>query len=81
MDNFSYQPVNMSIAPQQNIIQQYQQAMQNPKAFTDYIARINPQLYQRAMQLMQGGNPQQIVMQMLQSRGLNPGMFNLPGIM
>ena len=59
--------------------QAYQNAMRDPKAFVEQIKRTNPQAYQRAMQLANSANPQTIVMQILQSRGLNPGMFNLPG--
>lgn len=69
---------NVPNAAPMNIQQAYQAAMQNPQAFREMIMRNNPQAYQRAMQIMQSGNPQQAVMQMLQARGLNPAMFNLP---
>lgn len=61
-----------------SIQQAYQRAMQNPKAFADFMRTNNPDAYQRALQVMQSGNPQQMVMQMLQSRGLSASMFNLP---
>lgn len=72
MDNTPY---NQGVSLQQA----YQNAMRDPKAFIEQIKRSNPQAYQRAMQLANSSNPQTIVMQILQSRGLNPGMFNLPG--
>ena len=76
MDNASFTTVqNQQVNP---LVQQYQYAMQNPTAFVEQIKRSNPQAYQRAMQLAQCSNPQQAVMQILQSRGLNPAMFNLP---
>jgi hypothetical protein len=70
-----------SIVSQSNpLMQMYQQAMQNPNAFIEQIKRNNPQAYQRAMQLANFSNPKQVVIQMLQERGLNPSMFNLSNI-
>ena len=74
---FNSMPVGPMVNP---LVQQYQQAMQNPSAFIEQIKRVNPQAYQRAMQLAQCSNPQMAVMQILQSRGLTPAMFNLPNI-
>lgn len=62
-----------------NIQQAYKQAMQNPQAFINHMLQTNPQAYQRAMQIAQSQNPQATIMQMLQSRGLSPNMFNLFG--
>lgn len=72
-------PFNSTPQGSFNIQQAYQQAMQNPQAFVNYMAQMNPQAYQRAMQIAQSQNPQAAVMQMLQNRGLNPNMFNLFG--
>lgn len=63
-----------------NINNIYQKAMQNPKAFEEHIKRTNPQAYQRALSIARAQNPQQAVMQILQSRGINPGSINLPGL-
>ena len=57
--------------------QLYQNAMQNPYAFQQYVMNNMPQAYQRAMQIMQSGNPQAVIMQMLQANGLNLGNFKL----
>ena len=88
MDRFSSQCVNpnspvnvVNINNNQDIVQQFRMAMSNPKQFTDYFAKNNPQAYQYAMQLANNSNPRQLVLQMLKARGLNPGMFNLPGYM
>ena len=55
--------------------QMYQNAMQNPQAFQHYVMKNMPQAYQKALQIMQSGNPQAVVMQMLQSNGLNINNF------
>lgn len=57
-----------------------QQARQNPRAFEDMVRQTNPQAYQQAMQIRNSGNPQQFIMQMLQSRGINPGILKMFGI-
>lgn len=75
MDNATYN----NVVPQGNIVQVYQNAMRNPKQFEEYVKRTNPQVYERAMQLANVQNPQQAVLQILRSRGMTPGMFNLPG--
>lgn len=69
------------LQPQPNIFDIAQRAKQNPREFEDYMRRNNPQAYQQAMQIRNSfNNPQQVVMQMAQQRGLNPNilrMFNL----
>lgn len=75
MDRMPFNPMQGNV----NIQQAYQQAMQNPQAFINHMMQTNPQAYQRAMQIAQSQNPQAAIMQMLQSRGLSPNMFNLFG--
>jgi hypothetical protein len=75
-NNVTFSPVSQNSS--NNFMQLLQQARQNPQAFNDFVRQNNPQAYQQAMQIMQSGNPQQVIIQMLQSRGLNPAMFNLP---
>lgn len=78
MDNAVYN-VSNPMGNTQSLQQAYQNAMQNPKAFVEQLRANNPQLVQRAIQLAQSSSPQAVVMQMLQSRGINPAMFNIPG--
>lgn len=61
----------------ENIIQQ---AKSNPKGFEDYIKRTNPQAYQQAMQIRNSQNPKAIIMQMMQSKGINPNVLNMLGL-
>lgn len=81
MDKFQFQSTT---SPQQaqsqgpNIFDIAQQARQNPKAFEDHVRRTNPQAYQRAMQIRNSvNNPQQVVMQMAQQKGLNPNILKM----
>ena len=76
-DNFSATLVQ----PQQPDFQaMVQQARQNPQAFENFVRQTNPQAYQQALQLRNSGNIQNVVMQMLQSRGINPNVFRMLGI-
>lgn len=58
-----------------------QQARQNPRAFEDYIRRSNPQAYDQAMRIRNSPNPQAMIMQMAQSRGINPNILRMLGLM
>lgn len=72
-------PFNSAQA-QPDFTQLINQARQNPRAFEEHIARTNPQAYQRAMQIRNGANPQAVVMQMAQARGVNPNVLRMLGI-
>lgn len=78
LDNATYKVVN-NTGNNFTIQQAYQNAMKNPKAFIEQLKANNPQLVQRAMQLANSSSPQNVVMQILQSRGINPALFNIPG--
>lgn len=58
-----------------------QQARQNPRAFEDYVRRNNPQAFEQAMRIRNSANPQSLIMQMFQSRGLNPNILRMLGLM
>ena len=79
MDKFQFQ----SMTPQQprqnlNIFEIVNQAKQNPKAFEEHIRVNNPQAYRKAIQIRNSfANPQQVVMQMAQQRGINPNIFRM----
>lgn len=75
MDN-----TNFTAAPVNSLYDSFQQARRNPKAFEEHLMRTNPQAYQQAMMLRQMGSPQEVIMRMLQQRGVDPSvlrMFNL----
>lgn len=63
-----------------DLTQIVQQAKQNPQAFEEHIRRTNPAAYQMAMQIRNGANPQAMIMQMAQSRGINPNILAMLGI-
>ena len=55
-------------------------AMQNPQAFADYLAKVNPAAYQKALNIRNSPNPQAIIMNMAKSSGINPAIFKMLGI-
>lgn len=78
MDMGNYNIVNGNTGMNINMIgAQYRNAMQNPKAFEEHVRRTNPQAYDMAVRLARSNNPRDIVMQILNKRGINPSMFNL----
>ena len=63
-----------------NLYQQFNAAMSNPAAFQEQFKKSNSDAYNKAMQLANTKSPKQAVMQILQSRGINPAMFNMLGL-
>ena len=82
MERATYIPVSNN-SHQANVIQQkdvasmYKMAMQNPQAFEEQFKRANPQAYEQAIALAKSRNPKDIVMQILNKRGINPASFML----
>lgn len=66
--------------PSNDIAQMLQQARQNPQAFEEQIKRTNPMAYQQAMQIRNSANPQAVIKQMAQAKGLNPNVLRMFGI-
>lgn len=73
-------PYNGSTPNQQSIENLIQQIRQNPQAFEEQMRRTNPQAYQMALQIRNSPNPQSMIMQMMQSRGMNPNILNMLGL-
>ena len=62
-----------------DIVQQFNNIRQNPRAFEEQLRRTNPQAYQQAMQIRNSANPQAIIMRMAQQRGLDPSVLKTLG--
>lgn len=78
MDNASFNAIRQEQRP--DFQQMVMQARQNPKAFEEQFKRANPQAYQQAMQIRDSGNARSAVMQMLQSKGINPNVLRMLGL-
>lgn len=83
MDQIQFQPVNQQPNtnpnnPDFNSLVNW--AKQNPQQFEDYVKQTNPQAYNRALQIRSSTNPQAIVMQMVQSGGINPNILRMLGL-
>ena len=68
------------MSPQNNVMNIIQQAKQNPRAFEEYVKQNNPQAYQQALQIRGSANPQAIIRQMAQMKGVNPSILQMLGI-
>ena len=53
------------------------QARQNPGFLEHEVQRINPQGYQRALQIRNSGNPMQAIMQMAQANRVHPSVLQM----
>ena len=78
MDNASFNTIRQEARP--DFQQMVMQARQNPKAFEEQFKRANPQAYQQAMQIRNSGNARSAVMQMLQTKGINPNILQMLGL-
>ena len=66
--------------PPQNFEQIVQRIKQNPSAFEEQIKKTNPQAYQMALSIRNSQNPQAIIMQMIQQKGINPNILSMFGL-
>lgn len=75
-------PFNNVMSPNtpQNMEQLIQQIRQNPSAFEEQIKQNNPQAYQMALQIRNSPNPQAIIRQMMQQKGVNPNILSMLGL-
>lgn len=78
MDNI---PFKNAVQPTQNdIMTVIQKAQQNPALFEEQIRQTNPQAYQQACQIRNSANPREAILQLAQSRGMNPNILKMFGI-
>ena len=90
MDNLQFTPVSQSTPSNgyctfsqgvpcdlKDIIQR---ARQNPQWLEQEVQRINPQGYQLAMQIRNGANPIQTIMQMAQTSRIHPSVLQMLGL-
>lgn len=80
MDSSSYNLAQPCPGNGCDIVQQFNNIRQNPRAFEEHLKRTNPQAYQQAMQIRNSANPQAIIMNMAQQRGLNPNILKMLGL-
>ena len=78
MDNMPF--MNGGMTPPDNFMSAFNQARQNPQQFEEYMRRSNPQAYQQACQIRNCSNPRQVILQLAQSRGVNPNILSMFGI-
>lgn len=77
MDSIQY-----DVAPRQqpmDLLEIIEKAKQDPLGFEEKIKQMNPEGYQRALQIRNSANPKAIVMQMAQAQGINPNILKMLG--
>ena len=88
LDNLQFTPVQNNTNSSCNFAQGVpcdlkdiiQRARQNPQWLEQEVKRINPQGYQMALQIRQGANPMQMVMQMAQANKVHPSILQYLGL-
>ena len=63
-----------------NLFDIIQRARQDPLGFEEMVKRINPEGYQRALQIRNCANPKAIVMEMARAQGVNPNILKMLGL-
>lgn len=77
MDSIQY-----DVAPRQqpmDLLEIIERAKQDPLGFEEKVKQMNPEGYQRALQIRNSANPKAIVMQMAQAQGINPNILRMLG--
>ena len=80
MHSVGYGPNTTPNTTPNNLQNLINQARQNPRGFEEMMKNNYPQAYQQALNIRNGNNPQQVIMNMLQQRGINPGILQMLGI-
>lgn len=80
MDSTQFVSQGIPNASPQNVFDVVRQAKQNPRAFEEMVMRMNPQGYQRALQIRNSQNPKALVMEMARAQGIPPDIFHMLGI-
>lgn len=81
MDNIPFNAVQACNGNGCDIVQQFNEIRQNPRAFEEHIKKTNPQAYQYAMQIRNSTNPRAIIMNMAQQKGINLNLIKSLGLM
>lgn len=74
--------IQFDVAPRQqpmDLFEIAQRARQDPLGFEEKVKQMNPEGYQRALQIRNSANPKAIVMQMAQAQGINPNILRMLG--
>ena len=77
MDSIQY-----DVAPRQqpmDLFEIIERAKQDPLGFEEKVKQMNPEGYQRALQIRNSANPRAIALQMAQAQGVNPNILRMLG--
>lgn len=83
MANAQFAPVNVAAPRQQqpeNIYDIIRRAQQDPLGFEEMVKRVNPEGYQRAVQIKNCANPKAMVIEMARAQGIDPNILHMLGL-
>lgn len=79
MDNVKF----TSVGPtnnQGNIFDVIQKAKQDPLGFEEMVKQMNPEGYQRALQIRNCANPRAMAIEMARAQGVDPNILSMLGL-
>lgn len=82
MDNVRfYSSVPQSAAPaNESIFDIIKRAQEDPLGFEEMVKRMNPEGYQRAVQIRNCANPKAMVIEMARAQGVDPNILGMLGL-
>ncbi len=82
MDNVRfYSSVPQSTAPaNENIFDIIKRAQEDPLGFEEMVKRMNPEGYQRAVQIRNCANPKAMAIEMARAQGVDPNILGMLGL-
>lgn len=85
MANVQFAPVNVAAPCQQqqqpeSVYDIVRRAQQDPLGFEEMVKRVNPEGYQRAVQIKNCANPKAMVMEMARAQGVDPNILHMLGL-
>lgn len=82
MDNAMFTPsVPHNNAPaNENIFDVIKRAREDPLGFEEMVKRVNPEGYQRAVQIRNCANPKAMTLEMARAQGVDPNILGMLGL-
>ena len=82
MDNVRFTPsVPRNNAPaNENIFDVIKRAQEDPLGFKEMVKQLNPEGYQRALQIRNCANPKAMALEMAKAQGVDPNILRMLGL-
>lgn len=82
MDRVQFTPAvpNNSAPANENIFDVIKRAQQDPLGFEEMVKQMNPEGYQRALQIRNCANPKAMAVEMARAQGVDPNILRMLGL-